>query len=157
MTETTTHDIAEHLAEHLEDHPDVCVDLNAVHGWLRFHDGDWQVARYAAARGHNCVIARTVDRDGAVAAIESNPSTLLPAPEAGAFSDGAKSIWEHADEQDAFSDADRCHWCGTSEHDAALTEYRTIEDGDCLLCPDCHESWEKAGEIVEPVAEVDPV
>lgn len=153
MTDTTTKEIAEHLTSYLESNLGVCADLNAVHGWLRARDGEWQIVRYAGSRPNDCVKARTVDREQAVNLLEDSPSSLEPVAEAGVYNSEGLSVWDHAEDQDAFSDRERCYWCGHSDRSREIRRYETVDDGECPLCEECHDYWEASGEIVATVQE----
>ena len=146
----TTESIARDLLDYLREHPDVCAEGN-VHGWrwLRFVDGEWRAAKYGGKhRLKRFVDGEILDEEAARAWLESKPVTLIPATEAYLWGPSEATVWEDADEQDAFTDSDRCFWCGSSERSVALDRFETAEDGECLLCPECEESWERAGEIV---------
>lgn len=143
-------DIAEDLADYLRDHPEVCAEGN-VNGWrwIRYHDGDWQATRYydGTNRLREYVVGDVLDEETVLRWLESKPVTLVPLAEAHLWAPREQTVWDDATEQDVFTDRDRCWWCGASERTHDLTEYETTSDGECLLCPSCHESWDKAGEL----------
>jgi|GEM_PF-1610453 hypothetical protein len=144
--------IAEDLMSYLQANPGVCADVSVGAGnfpWIRFRDGEWQYAKYGEV---GKVESRVLNRETVRELFVSNPVNLDPVTEAYKWSPSTETVWEHADQQDAFSDLGRCVWCGYSERTRELAEYRTVEDGECLLCAGCAESWKDAGEIEAPVA-----
>lgn len=146
----TGNSIARDIVEYLRENPDVCADISVSAGcfpWVRFHDGDWQMVQY----GQHRIEGRVIEEQAVVGYIETNPTDLLLVSEAYQWGPKEKTAWEEADEQDVFTDADRCFWCGESENSVALGFYETLEDGDTHLCPECFESWDRAGEIVGEV------
>lgn len=149
----TEREIASDLLEYLRENPGVCAEGN-VHGWrwVRFHDGDWQAAKYYDGndRLKDYVVGDVLDESTVLDWLVSKPATLIPGSGAYLWGPSDHTVWEEADEQDVFTDHDRCFWCGGSEQTNNLKAYETTEDGECLLCQDCHESWEKADQIVAP-------
>lgn len=147
----TDRTIAADLVDYLRDNPGVCADISVHAGrfpWVRHRDGEFQYARYGQqGRAKGRVAGTVLDEDDVVDLFAKNPVNLVPVDEAYLWSPSTKTVWEDAAEQDAFTDSDRCWWCGGSERDHDLEEYETTEDGDCLLCDECHESWDDAGQI----------
>lgn len=150
-TTLTERKIAKDLADYLREYPGACANGN-VHGWawIRFHDGEWQATRYYSGsdRLKSYVEGEVLDEDAVLDWLVSKPVEIIPTSEATLWGPSETTVWEDADEQDVFTDRDRCYWCGGSERTHDLTEYETVENGDCLLCSDCHESWENTDCIV---------
>lgn len=153
----TERDVAADLRDYLRETDGVCAEGN-VHGWrwVRFHDGDWQATKYNEGndRLRDYVEGDVLDESTVLEWLVSKPFTLIPESEAYLWGPSEKTVWQHADEQDVFTDLDRCGWCGASERTANVDAYDTVEDGRCLLCEDCYESWDDAGEIAHDDGEV---
>jgi hypothetical protein len=142
--------IAKDQMEYLREHSDVCAEGNVVGlMWVRYHDDEWQAVKYGGKhRLHDRVKGVALEIEDALRWFIENPVTIRPSVEAAAWSQ-PDGIWGDVEDQDVFTNAERCFWCGKSEHSVSLGEYRTAEQGVCDFCPDCLESWERAGEIVE--------
>jgi hypothetical protein len=128
---------------------ETCIRVGGI-GWaypfVRYHDGQWQWAHYGK---NGRVEGRVLDESHVHDLVDSKPIQFLGYHEAvGGLTDDGPTVWEDAAEQDVFTDADRCFWCGHSERTHDLGEYETSEDGDCLLCPDCFESFDNHDQIV---------
>ena len=151
---TTKREIASDLIEYLRENQGVCANIH-VQGWIRFHDGEWQAARYLGGKDrlNSYVAGDVLDESAVLDWFVSMPVTFTPESEAFRWAPSEQTVWEDADRQDVFTDRERCFWCGESERNRSLEAYETTEDGECLLCPDCYESWAKANQIVEPVLE----
>lgn len=133
---------------------ETCIRVSGI-GWaspfVRYDDGEWQWTNYGE---NGRVEGRVLDESRVGDLVDSKPIQLLDYSEAvGGLTDDGPTVWADADEQDVFTDFDRCFWCGQSERQTDLTEYETTEDGDCLLCEDCHESWDDQHLIVGPTAD----
>lgn len=155
MSNQTTAEIEQRIAtdqmEYLRKHSDVCAK-GSVTGliWIRYCDGEWQAVAYGGQhRLQRRVRGVLLEEDNALSWLINNPVSILPVAKAGAgiHSD---SVWSNAEDQDVFRNANRCFWCGKSEHVVSLTESQTTEQGACSFCPDCLESWQRAGEIADP-------
>jgi len=149
----TRETIANDLVDYLRENPGVCASVSvgmSDHPWIRYRDGEWQAASYADI---DRIDSRVVDEERVVSLIEANPTNLIPCHEAYRWKPADQTVWEDAAEQDAFSDRDRCVWCGFSDRTRNLSLYQTVDDGECLLCDDCHEAWDKDDEIVQEVPE----
>jgi hypothetical protein len=142
--------IANDQMEYLREHSDVCAVGNVVGlMWVRFHDGEWQAVEYGGKhRLHERVRGVVFEADDALNWFVENPVTLRPSAEAASWS-RPEGVWGDVEDQDVFTAAERCFWCGQSEHAVSLTESQTTNQGACNFCPDCLESWERAGEIAE--------
>ncbi|QCW05303.1 hypothetical protein [Natrinema pallidum] len=153
-----THDsIARDLADYLRENPGVCAEGN-VHGWhwVRYTDGEWRGTDYGGQhRLPGYVDGDTLERETVLQWLADKPVTLVPVTEAHQWGPSEATVWDDADAQDVFIDADRCYYCGTSERDADLTRYETTDQGECRFCDDCHESWDRAGEIVGQAVRAD--
>jgi len=144
----TAADIAGDQMDYLREQSGVCADVSIVAGnqpWIRFHGGEWQYAKFG---DNGRIEGKTLDAETVQRLFAENPVRLEPVSEAFRWRPADRTVWEHAAEQDVFTDRDRCFWCGHSERDRDLTEYETAEDGDCLLCAGCHESWDNQDQIV---------
>lgn len=150
-------DIAEDLAKYLRENPGVCADVSIAagnHPWIRYHDSAWQFARYGEqGRAKGRVEGKVLNEESVVDLLAANPVNLKPVSEAYQWKPADETVWEDASEQDVFTNRDRCYWCGVSDRTKDLTRYETTEDGKCSLCADCHESWDRADQIVREVAE----
>jgi hypothetical protein len=146
---STEEEIASDLLAYLRANPGVCANGN-VHGWawIRFHDGAWQATRYyrGGDRLSSYIVGDVLDENAVMDWLITKPVTLIPGSEA--YLCSPPTVWKEAAQQDVFTSLDRCFWCGHSERSHDLQPYQTTEDGECLLCADCYESWESAGEIV---------
>lgn len=120
--------------------------------FIRYHDGEWQWADYEFSQ--NRVKGRVLEEDRVREIVDGHSFHLLDTNEAIAgLTDDGPTIWEDADEQDVFTDYDRCFWCGQSERSRELDRYETTEDGECLLCPECHDSFNECGQIARQISE----
>lgn len=141
--------IATDQMEYLRDNPDVCAEGDVVGlMWMRYHDDEWQAVEYGGKHRLQARVRGVVfGEDDALDWFVRNPVTLRPTAAAGTrgHSDG---IWADVEDQDVFTEADRCFWCGQSESSVSLTESQTADQGVCNFCPDCLESWERAGETI---------
>lgn len=147
----TAESIVDDLLAYLRENPDVCAAGN-VNGWrwVRYHDGEWQATRYGGQHRLSRYVDGTVlEADEARRWLTTNPVELIPAADAIQWGPSETSVWEDAADQDVFTDAERCFWCGQSERSVALEGYETTDHGECDLCSECHDSWEKAGELAE--------
>jgi len=141
-------DIARDLADYLQEHPSVCADVSVHagnHPWVRCVDGEWRRAQFGK---YDRIEGSVLDRETVVDLFASNPVRRVPVEDAYVLREDSGTVWEHASEQDVFSDRDRCKWCGYSSRTRDLSLYETVADGDCLLCEDCSDEWERAGELV---------
>lgn len=149
----TAADIAADQMAYLRENPGVCADVSihaGNHPWVRYHDGEWQYAKFG---DYGRIEGKVLDAETVQRLFAGNPVTLEPVSEAYQWRAADRTVWEHAAEQDVFTDFDRCFWCGHSERTRDLTEYETTEDGDCLLCEDCYESFDKHDQIVGATAD----
>lgn len=152
-TGPTTESIALDTRSYLRENPGVCARGNA-HGitWIRFNDGEWRGTKYSEGNDHHSrgeyVIGCDLDADGVLQWLVDKPVELIPSSEAYLWSPKDHTVWEEAGHQDVFTEHDRCFWCGDSERTVTLTTYETTDQGVCSFCPDCYESWNRAGEIV---------
>lgn len=146
----TRREIAHDQAEYLAVTDGVCAEGN-VRGWrwVRFHNGEWQAAKYHEGRDRlkDYVVGDVLDESRVLEWLVAKPVTILPQSQAYLWGPSEATVWEDAVDQDVYTDHDRCHWCGCSERTHDLEAYETKSDGECLLCSDCHDSWSRAGEI----------
>lgn len=152
----TARSIAEDLQEYLQANPGVCAEGN-VHGWrwVRYWNDEWRATRCGGQhRLSDYVHGAVLTDDDVLEWLAEKPVTLKPAGEARRWSPKDETVWEDATEQDVFEDVERCFWCGTSAASTDLTLYETAEQGVCWFCPDCQESWDRAGEIASGPLEV---
>lgn len=152
----TDRSIAADLLEYLREHPGVCAEGN-VHGWawIRYWHGEWRAVRYGGKhRLPDYVHGAVLDREEVLEWLVKKPVSLEPAGDAYRWSPKDETVWEDAVDQDVFEDVERCFWCGTSEASTDLMLYETTEQGECWFCPDCRESWDRAGEIASGPIEV---
>lgn len=146
-----THEsIARDLMEYLRENPDVCAEGNVIGWrWVRYADGEWRAIDYGGQdRLKFHVRGAVLEPETVREWLANKPVTLCPASEACRLRSGETTVWEDADQQDVFTDCERCFYCGQSDRSVGLECYETTDDGNCLLCSDCHEQWERAGEIV---------
>jgi len=143
----TEKDIAKDLLKYLRENPGVCARANGTSSHcLRYNNGEWQLVKYGGKhRLRKYVDGNVLDPEDARKWIEINPISLIPT--ATAPYGKRRKIWTEAHEQGVFADVDRCQWCGESEHTVDLELYETTDQGKCNFCPDCHSSWDRAGEI----------
>jgi hypothetical protein len=142
--------IANDQMKYLRDNSNVCAEGNVVGlMWIRYYDDEWQAVEYGGKhRLQNRVRGVVFGEDDTLDWFIDNPVTLRPTAEA-ATRGHPDGVWGDVEEQDVFTDADRCFWCGQSESSVSLTESQTTEQGRCDFCPDCLESWQRAGEITD--------
>lgn len=142
--------VAEDLMNYLRETRGVCAEGN-VHGWrwIRFASGEWQATKYGGQhRLEQYVQGEILDEEAVLNWLVSKPVQIIPCSKAYLWRPKDETVWKDADDQDVFEDASRCFYCGESARSADLQLYETTEQGECLFCNDCHESWERAGEIV---------
>lgn len=147
--------IAEAVVDVLKRDDNACIQIQfAPLGWpyVRYHDGVFQwITRDSL---YNRIEGEVVGEEELLGEIAQHGIMMYGESETHAgLSDSGPTVWELTDEQDVFTDRDRCFWCGGSDRTHDLSQYKTVEDGVCWLCPDCHESWETADEIVAEVTE----
>lgn len=150
--------VAEDLMEYLRDTEGVCAE-GSVNGWrwVRFVDGDWQAAKYGGKhRLSDFVVGTVLDSGTALKWLVEKPVQIIPISEAYRWSPKEETIWEDASSQYVFEDVSRCFYCGESEETVSLQLYETAEQGECLFCGGCHDSWDAAGEIVAGPLEQPP-
>lgn len=148
--EAGEHRIANDQMEYLREHSDVCAEGNVVGlMWVRYHGGEWQAVEYGGKhRLQKRVRGVVFGEDDALNWFVGNPVTLRPSAEAASWS-RPEGVWADVEDQGVFTDAERCFWCGQSEHAVSLNTFQTTDQGVCDFCPDCRESWERAGEITD--------
>lgn len=145
--------LAESVVDALREYDGACIQINFApigYPYIRYVEGEW---RRVERRRFDRVEGRVIDEEDVVDLAAEHSVTFYAAEYTTGLTDAGPSVWELADEQDVFTDRDRCCWCGASDRTASIEAYETTEDGTCLLCEDCHESWEKSGEIVAPATE----
>lgn len=144
----TDESIAREMMGVLREMPGGCASMPpaASFRWVRHVDGEWRAVRYEQQKW-GYITGEVWDDEEAESFFAASPTTIIPADDARRMSAHETTVWEEAEEQDVFTDHDRCFWCGVSERDEEPTLYETTEDGECLLCDDCHEHWNREDQI----------
>ncbi|MFC4553600.1 MULTISPECIES: hypothetical protein [Halorussus] len=141
------------IVRELREHDDHCIRVGGygdAYPFVRYHaeTGEWRWADYERQRR---VAGRILDESTVVEIVAAKHISLVAVENAvGGLTDDGPTVWEDADAQDVFSEFDRCFWCGGSERTHDLARYETTEDGECLLCSDCYESFDDSGQILGP-------
>jgi hypothetical protein len=154
-TDASSRTVAEDLMDYLRETDGVCAEGN-VHGWrwIQFVDGEWRAVKYGGKhRLNGYVDGAVLDAETVLNWMVEKPVQIIPCSEAYLWTPKNETVWEDANVQGVFSDASRCFYCGESEQSADLSQYETTNQAECLLCSDCHNSWEQAGEIASSPAE----
>lgn len=91
MSEPTEADIISSILEHIAANDSICIKIDRESGpsWLRYHDGDWELASHNTDRDSNF---QTLTESTVKSILKANYYQLLPT--ANAVTETGEPVWD---------------------------------------------------------------